>query len=80
MWYMQVEEQVRNTVMVDLLYVHHGHPLATQIAFYYNVYFSSTPQARILWPIDTNARLICLFRVCSLFLFEWFMSVSVEVC
>ncbi|KAI4350037.1 hypothetical protein L6164_010564 [Bauhinia variegata] len=49
------EEQSRNSVMLDLLYVSHAHELAQYISFYYQLYHQLSPYARHAWPIDTNA-------------------------
>ncbi|KAL2461055.1 5'-3' exoribonuclease 4 [Abeliophyllum distichum] len=45
------EEQFRNSVMCDLLYVHPLHPLAAQIALYYRL----SDMEKFPWGIDTNA-------------------------
>ncbi|KAK4491078.1 hypothetical protein RD792_001800 [Penstemon davidsonii] len=45
------EEQFRNSVMFDLLYVHPCHPLAAQITLYYRLCFIE----KLPWTIDTNA-------------------------
>ncbi|XVE62862.1 hypothetical protein DITRI_Ditri06bG0153900 [Diplodiscus trichospermus] len=50
-----VEEQFRNSEMLDLLYVHPLHPLASQVIFYYNICYRLPPHERFVWPIDTNA-------------------------
>lgn len=54
---MQVEEQCRNRVMLDLLYVHPAHPLALQVTscYYYHFYYQCPPDKRYGWPIDFNA-------------------------
>ncbi|KAI4301887.1 hypothetical protein L6164_035124 [Bauhinia variegata] len=49
------EEQLRNSVMLDLLYVNHTHELAQHIFLYYQLYHQSPPYARPAWRIDTNA-------------------------
>ncbi|TYI46766.1 hypothetical protein E1A91_D13G127700v1 [Gossypium mustelinum] len=46
------EEQFRNSVMLDLLYVHPLHPLASQVLSYY---YQFSPHKKNLWPIDTHA-------------------------
>ncbi|XP_016549725.1 5'-3' exoribonuclease 4 isoform X2 [Capsicum annuum] len=43
------EEQLRNSVMFDLLYVHHHHTLAPYIISYYHHNYKQRP-----WPIDAN--------------------------
>ncbi|GMG99626.1 hypothetical protein Nepgr_001466 [Nepenthes gracilis] len=50
-----VEEQSRNRMMFDLLYVHCTHPLARQILLYSQFFFLLPPEQRYGWPIDTNA-------------------------
>jgi hypothetical protein len=57
---MQGEEQVRNSVMYDLLYVHHAHPLASHVFHYYRICFNLPPHEKFVWPIDINARLVNL--------------------
>ncbi|XWS58302.1 hypothetical protein CRYUN_Cryun08bG0022500 [Craigia yunnanensis] len=49
------EEQFRNSVMHDLLYVHRLHPLASQVISYYHIYYQLSPLERFLWSIDINA-------------------------
>lgn len=49
------EEQMRNSVMHDLLYVHFAHPLASQIHVYYQLNHRMPQFTRFLCPIDTNA-------------------------
>lgn len=69
-WYMQEEEQLRNCVMLDLLYVHASHPLAAQIMSYYQFFSQLAPHQRYPWPIDTNVRLFEL---------AWSVSISVFI-
>ncbi|KAM6596122.1 hypothetical protein CsatA_006646 [Cannabis sativa] len=49
------EEQIRNSVMHDLLYVYRAHPLASQMYMYYQLYHQMPPYARFAYQIDTNA-------------------------
>ncbi|XP_022719209.1 5'-3' exoribonuclease 4 isoform X2 [Durio zibethinus] len=49
------EEKFRNSVMLDLLYVHPLHPLASQVIYYYQICSHLPPHERFLLPIDTNA-------------------------
>ncbi|OVA05451.1 zinc finger protein [Macleaya cordata] len=49
------EEQARNSVMLDLLYVSINHPLAAQISSYCQLYFRLPPEKRFACEIDTNA-------------------------
>ncbi|KAE8010078.1 hypothetical protein FH972_006473 [Carpinus fangiana] len=49
------EEQVRNSVMFDLLYVHRAHPLAHHIFDYYTICLPLPPHQKFVWPIDINA-------------------------
>ncbi|KAL9450728.1 hypothetical protein AB3S75_012456 [Citrus x aurantiifolia] len=49
------EELFRNSVMLDLLYVHPQHPLYQQIILYCQLYHQLPPQDRFAWEIDVNA-------------------------
>lgn len=49
------EELFRNSVMLDLLYVHPQHALYQQIILYYQLYHQLPPQDRFAWEIDVNA-------------------------
>ncbi|GLT90518.1 hypothetical protein SLE2022_084460 [Rubroshorea leprosula] len=49
------EEQIRNSVMLDLLYVHLHHPLAQQITSCYQTSYYFQPHEKFIWPIDTIA-------------------------
>ncbi|GMI65256.1 hypothetical protein HRI_000194900 [Hibiscus trionum] len=70
------EEQIRNSVMLELLYVHPLHPLASQVISYYQINYQLCPHERFLWPIDRNASdraipssnidLHCAHRSCNL--------------
>ncbi|KAL8117034.1 hypothetical protein AgCh_023282 [Apium graveolens] len=50
------EEQIRNRVMYDLLYVSPCHSLYPHIFSYYNFVNQVPLNQRIPWPIDSNAR------------------------
>ncbi|KAH9688288.1 5'-3' exoribonuclease 4 [Citrus sinensis] len=52
---LQEEELFRNSVMLDLLYVHPQHPLYQQITLYCQLYHQLPPQDRFAWEIDVNA-------------------------
>ncbi|KAL3537892.1 hypothetical protein ACH5RR_001258 [Cinchona calisaya] len=49
------EELCRNSIMFDLLYIHHLHALAPQILSYYDLYDLVPPRERQPWVINTNA-------------------------
>ncbi|TQD92994.1 hypothetical protein C1H46_021474 [Malus baccata] len=49
------EEQARNSIMRDLLYVCTSHPLAAHIIMYYQLCYQTPPHERCLWIIDTIA-------------------------
>ncbi|KAM4108603.1 hypothetical protein ACB094_03G056900 [Castanea mollissima] len=49
------EEKFRNSVMLDLLYVHPAHPLSSDISHYYRRDFQVPPRERHVWVIDANA-------------------------
>ncbi|RAL50500.1 hypothetical protein DM860_016967 [Cuscuta australis] len=48
------EEQLRNSVMFDLLYIHPLHPLAPYILTYYRHNVSVPRKEQIPWPIDAS--------------------------
>ncbi|XVF31204.1 hypothetical protein REPUB_Repub16aG0125400 [Reevesia pubescens] len=50
-----VEEQFRNSMMLDLLYVHPLHSLASQVISYYHIFYPLPPHERLVWRINTNA-------------------------
>ncbi|CAN0920506.1 5'-3' exoribonuclease 4 [Linum grandiflorum] len=49
------EERVRNSAMLDLLYIHPEHPLAHQVISYYHHNHQLPPHERFLWAIDPSA-------------------------
>lgn len=49
------EEQARNRVLCDLLYVSPRNSLAPQIIAYYNFFNNMHPTQRWAWPVDVNA-------------------------
>ena len=58
--YTQEEEQFRNSMMLDLLYVSRAHDLAPHILTYYQLYCQLPISVRPVGVIDTNARLVKL--------------------
>lgn len=62
---MQDEEKLRNSVMLDLLYVHCRHPLAPRICSYYQICYQLPPHERFVIELDTNARFVYLLPVIS---------------
>lgn len=53
--FLSEEELFRNSVMLDLLYVHPLHPLYQQIFLYYQLCYQLSPLDRPAWEIDVNA-------------------------
>ncbi|CAN1285395.1 5'-3' exoribonuclease 4 [Linum perenne] len=49
------EERVRNSAMLDLLYINPVHPLAQQVVSYYHHNYQLPPHERFLWAIDPSA-------------------------
>ncbi|KAE9593633.1 hypothetical protein Lal_00036382 [Lupinus albus] len=49
------EEQLRNSEMLDLLYVSCAHDLAPHVLLYYQSYSKCPVHERPVWPIDANA-------------------------
>ncbi|XP_071735422.1 5'-3' exoribonuclease 4 [Rutidosis leptorrhynchoides] len=50
-----VEEQARNSICYDLLYVSPYNSLAQQIGAYYNFFYHTHPSQRYVWPVDVYA-------------------------
>jgi 5'-3' exoribonuclease 2 len=48
-------ERARNSIMMDLLYVHPYHTFAQQIIAYYHFYVQMPPDKKYPWIIDVNA-------------------------
>ncbi|CAM8923531.1 unnamed protein product [Rhodiola kirilowii] len=48
------EEQARNSVMYDFLYVHQQHPLSSQIYIYYQWFHHLPPNERVAVAVDTS--------------------------
>jgi len=62
--YVQAEEQLRNSKMLDLLYVSRAHKLVPHILFYYQNYSHLPHQERPVLPIDPSARLVNVLVNC----------------
>lgn len=63
---MQEEEQLQNSMMLNLLYVNRAHDLASHILLHYQVYGQSPAHERCVSPINTNARLENMLMVTPL--------------
>lgn len=57
-FFLQPEEQARNSVFCDLLYVSPRNNLAPQICAYYNYFYYTHPSQRSVWQVDVYARLV----------------------
>lgn len=53
---MQPEEQARNSVMYDLLYVHREHTLSPQIYAYYQSFHRLPPSESVAVALDLRLR------------------------
>lgn len=80
--FLQDTEQLRNSVMFDLLYVHPHQNLAPYIISYYHYNDKVLSGAQRPWPIDANLRLVIwsAAELFNLFLCRLFISCLSSFC
>jgi len=78
--YVQEEEQLRNSKMLDLLYVSRAHKLVPHILFYYQNYSHLPHQQRPVLPIDPSARLVNVLVMCFIYQFSFAFSYGSWAC